>query len=345
MGEPLSSDQLTARQHCARGVACHARGDPRAAIESFDQALATDAGCAEAWNNRGAARHALGDFAGALADFDQALMLQPQYAEALNNRGMVRLGLGDHRGARKEFDHALSLRPRYLEALLNRAAIRHRLTDLNGAVADYDRCVGIRPTSIEALSGRAAVLAALNEFEGAAVDYDRMLELIPREAAAIVYHRRADVRCRQGRLSEALADIDRSLEIGPPSCIAYMTRGNIRFHLRDAGCTEDYRQAFALDTPAAVADVIRILTTDIGMNLDDVLENCRKHLRISPRDPVARARRGLTLMLIGREADAESDFELFRQQAPEHQATLELLIAAGRKAREESPSHYLRSLK
>ncbi len=62
-----------------------------------------------------------------------------------------------------------------------------------------------------------------------------------------------------------------------------------------------------------------------------MLENCRKHIRINPDDLVAYARRGLTLLLQGRDAEAEADFQQILRRGPEWQGPLRLLIDAARR--------------
>jgi tetratricopeptide (TPR) repeat protein len=324
-----------AREHCLHGASRHAQGDLRGAIAAFEQALAAAPDSPEVYNNRGATRHALGDLAGARADLDRAVALNPRYPEAYNNRGIVRHAQGDRAGALGDFDRALGLRPRYAEALCNRGFTRQALKDLDGAVADFDRAVGVRPDYAEAYHGRAAVLQAQGDLEGTFADYDQVLRLIPRQAAAAVYHLRGGVRFRQRRFAEAVAELNRALEIEPRSCMAYISRGNARYHLRDRGAQADYRTAFEINSSAAAAEIIRFLVADLQEDAEEVLENCRKHVRICPDDVVAYARRGLTLLLQGNEAEAARDFEECLRKGPTWKAHLELLMETARRHRNQ----------
>jgi tetratricopeptide (TPR) repeat protein len=320
-----------ARGHCLSGTSRQARGDLAGALADFTRALEAHSGCLEAWNNRGAIRHLLGDRAGALADFDQALKFRPDYAEAYNNRGIVRHALGDLAGALADFDRALELLPRYAEAFSSRATTRHALGDLAGALADYDRALAIHPDYAEAYHGRAAARHALGDLAGALADYDRLLQLVPRGAAAPIYHLRGGVCISQRRFHEAIADYDRALEIDPCLCMAHISRGNARYHLRDLHARDDYRRAFRLNPQAAAAEIVRILVNDLREDAAAALENCRKHLRICPDDIVARARRGLSLWLLGREEEAAQDFEQWLQRGPDWKVHLDLLLEAARR--------------
>ncbi|HEY7425726.1 MAG TPA: tetratricopeptide repeat protein [Gemmataceae bacterium] len=322
-----------ARGYCLQGISCQRRGDLAGAQAGFAKALEVHSGCLEAWNNHGAVRHLLGDGAGALADFTRALEIRPDYAEAYNNRGIVRHALGDLAGALADFDRALELLPRYAEALSSRATTRHALGDLAGALADYDQVLAIHPDYAEAYHGRAAARHALGDLAGALTDYDQVLRLIPRQAAAPVYHLRGGVRISQRRFREAIADYDCALMIDPGLCMVYISRGNARHHLRDLACGDDYRIAFQLNSQAAAAEIIRILSNDLHTDASLVLENCGKHVRMCPEDGIAYGRRGLSLWLLGREAEAMRDFEQWLQRDPDWEAHLELLLETARQHR------------
>jgi serine/threonine-protein kinase len=333
MREIVMDSISEARGLCLRGMSCQSRGDIAGALADFTKALAIDAGCLEAWNNRGAVRHLLGDPAGALADFDRALEIRPDYAEAYNNRGIIRHALGELTGALADFDRALELLPCYAEAVGNRATTRHVLGDWSGALADYDQALGINPDHADAYFGRASLRHALGDLAGALADYDQVLRLIPRQNAAPVYHLRGGVRISQRRFREAIADYDQALQIDPRLCMVYLSRANARHHLRDLACGDDYRMAFQLNSQATAAEIIRILVSDLHTDAAVVLENCGKHVRFCPEDSIIYARRGLSLWLLGREAEAVRDFEQCLQRGPDWKAYLDLLIEAAKRHR------------
>ena len=85
------------------------------------------------------------------------------------------------------------------------------------------------------------------------------------------------------------------------------SRGNAHYHSRDGLASADYEAAFRLDPEA-------------------VLKSCRTHLRHDPDDIMAYARRGLTLLWLGRDADAGPDFDRMRQLEPEWRPHLDLWI-------------------
>jgi tetratricopeptide (TPR) repeat protein len=244
--------------------------------------------------------------------------------------------MGDPSGAIADFDRAIERHPRYAEAYNNRGAARQATGDLAGAVADFDRALGLLngPAAASVHENRAAARYALGDYRGAVADYDEVLRLIPREAAAIACHGRGGARHAAGDFVGAIADYNQALELDPGLCAAYLSRGHARYHRRDPLATSDYRMAFRLDRRLAAAEIVRVLIRDLRGDAGAVLENCRKHIRINPGDIVAHARRGLTLLLQGRDAEAEPDFQQVLRLGPAWAGPLHLLIdeAARRRA-------------
>ena len=232
-----------------------------------------------------------------VADFEAALGLEPRSREAWNNRGTVRHAQGDYAGALADFDRALQIDPCYGAAYHNRGLTRHAQRDYAAAIADFN--LALSYTS-------------------------------PRSAARLV-HDRGATRLAQGDLGGALTDFDAALKLDPQSCVACISRGNARYHKRDPGAILDYRKAFTLDPWLAAQTVVRILADDLERDAAHVFANCASHLRDNPDDASAYCRRGLSHLLLGRDAEAEADFQEFlARPSPTAQHNLTLLIQAAR---------------
>jgi tetratricopeptide (TPR) repeat protein len=257
-------------------------------------------------------------------DPDRLVEPNPLSPEACNNRGAARHARGDLDGAIADFDRALELNPRYPEAYNNRGAARHARGDLDGAIADLDRALELKSNYAEAYNNRGAARGARGDRSGAIADFDRAVQLTSRHAAAPIYHNRG--AARSGDFDGAIADFNQAITIDPLYCVAYISRGNARYHQRDPGCQADYRMAFLLDARLAAREIIRVIAVGVRCDLESVLDGCRSHLRLNASDVVARARRGLTLLLLGREAEAEPDFRQIRLQSPEWEHPLQLLV-------------------
>lgn len=315
-------------------------GDTEGALDDFQRSLDLDPGYAEAWNNRGLVRQTLGRHAEAVADFDRALAARPYYAEALTNRGRGRQALGDLDGARADFDRALACASgRFIASVLhNRGALRQLQGDLAGALADYDRALAADPAHAATYVHRGLARKQLGDLPGARADFDLALQRLRPERSAAAWHARGGVRALQNDFAGAIADYDRAIGLEPENACFYLSRGNARYHRRDRRCLADYRMASRLDPDAAAREVARFVREDACRDAQAVLDNCAKHLRLSDRDVLAYGRRGLTLVLLRRDAEAESDFAHFRALAPELAALLGRCLEILQPARGASPA-------
>ncbi len=308
------------------GVARVGQRDLAGALAAFDEAKRLNPGYAEAWNNSGLVQQMLGRPTEAVADFDQALAIRPAYPEALNNRGRALQLMGDMVGALADFARALDCADGPFLASIhhNRGMVWQALGDSKGALADLDWALEINPEHIPTRLLRAAVRKEAGDLQGALDDVEQALAALPAEQAAAAYHCRGGIRALQNDFAGAVADYNHALALEPDNVCFYVSRGHARYHLRDPRGLIDYRMAFRLDPDRAAREVMRVMTI---LDASDVLINCDKHLRLNGRDAIAYARRGLTWMLMGREAEAEADFARFRELAPDMGTCLTRVIA------------------
>jgi tetratricopeptide (TPR) repeat protein len=208
---------------------------------------------------------------------------------------------------------------------------RYAAGDLAGAVADFDQALQADPRCVDAYNNRGAVRHARGDLAAAIADFDAALPLTLQPDAATLYHDRGASRLAQGDLGGARADFEIALQIDPHSCVAYISRGNARYHQRDPDAVLDYRKAFRLDPWLAAQAIVRILADDLQRDPAHVFANCASHLRQNPDDVSAYCRRGLSYLLLGQEAEAAKDFEQFlARPSPTAQQNLALLVRAVR---------------
>src|SRR5262249_6877936 len=148
-----------------------------------------------------------------------------------------------------------------------------------------------------------------------------------------IYHGRGGVRVLLNDFAGALRDYDQALSLEPDKFLLYISRGNARYHCRDPRGVIDFRMAFRLDPEGAARELLRIVTADARRDAHAVLDNCTRHLRINPGDMLASARRGLTLLLLGHDAEAEPDLARVRAHVPDLQAHLQRLVQLARRSR------------
>jgi tetratricopeptide (TPR) repeat protein len=318
-----------ARELNRRGIARLQAGDAAGALEDFRRAALLDSAYAEPSNNSGLVRQLLGQHSLAAADFDRALAVRPHYPEALTNRGRARQAMGNAVGALADFDLALEkagTSPFAASILHNRGMLRQERGDKAGALADFDQALQIDPAHTSTYICRGSLRKETGDLEGALADFDQALAQNPVASLAAAYHGRGGVRVLLNDFAGAIADYDQALSIEPEKAHMYISRGNARYHKRDLRGLLDFRMAFRLDPDGAARELIRILKTDAGRDAAAVLDNCAKHLRLNDRDVLAYARRGMTLLLLGRDAEAAPDLARSAELAPDMQANLQRLI-------------------
>jgi tetratricopeptide (TPR) repeat protein len=285
------------------------------------------------WNNTGLVRQMLGQHAEAVADFDRALAVRPDYPEALTNRGRARLALRDWAGAQADLDQALTFAattPFAAAVLHNRGLLRQERKALTGALADFDKALEIDPKHAATYVARGLIRKEVGDLQGALEDFDQALEQNPSQGLAAIYHGRGGVRVLLNDFAGALADYDRALSLDPEKFHLYISRGNARYHRRDRRAVLDFRMAFRLDAEGAAREVLRVIAVDAKRYPEAVLENCTKHIRINDRDAMAYGRRGLTLLLLGRDAEAETDLARFQELVLDGQPYLQRVAELAR---------------
>lgn len=161
-----------------RGLAALDRGDPAAAADHLDAALASreaDAARAEALRARGRAREAAGDRERAREDYDRALDVDPDDPDVRYNRGIARARLGDREGSTADLERATALSPRYEDAFLRRGNAYADAGDHESALADFDRAVE-HTDGARAYFNRGNARRERGDVEGARADYERALD-------------------------------------------------------------------------------------------------------------------------------------------------------------------------
>jgi serine/threonine protein kinase/Tfp pilus assembly protein PilF len=174
-----------------------------AAIVDFDKALALRPDLTDAYHDRALARKALGQFAQAEEDLTEAIQRGgPSRLYFL--RARVREKRGNLQGAQHDLDEGLRRPPGDEKSWLTRGYFLLSRNPL-AALADFDQALRLNPLSLDALQNKAHVLAEkLHRNEEALAVLDRSLELCPDSLQ--VRAGRGIVLARLGRREAALGD-------------------------------------------------------------------------------------------------------------------------------------------
>lgn len=174
-----------------KGFILAAQNHPRAALTSFDAALAADAALANAWLGRGLSRIRTGDLRGGRADLLVAAALEPQRAELRSYLGKAYIAAGDDAHATKELDLAKKLDPKDPTAWLYSALQKQQNNQINAAIRDLekseqlnnnrsvyrsqlllDQDQAVRSADLASIYGDAGMTDVARREAGRAVSYD-----------------------------------------------------------------------------------------------------------------------------------------------------------------------------
>lgn len=119
------------------------------AIKIFDQAIATDPGCYQAYSYKGAALAFKGDYRQALAALDRAIALKPDYEDAYFNKAISLELAGSYDEALANYDRALAINPQNPWSYYGKASIYGRLKNVPLCVENLKRAIELDPRTKE----------------------------------------------------------------------------------------------------------------------------------------------------------------------------------------------------
>ena len=210
--------------------------------------------------------------------FNRALAVRPQSSAVYSNRGNALLDLGRYADALASCEHALTLRPDHVGALYNRGAALQFLNRTEEALASYERALAIQPDHEEALYNRGAVLHDLGRYDEALASYDRALSIRPDYPEALT-NRGLTLQKGKGLLDEAIASYQQALTLRPDYAVGHNNLGNAQ---KDQGLIEDaiasYRQAllFKPDFYAAHSNLLFTLQYSSRQDSAHILQEARR---------------------------------------------------------------------
>ncbi|MBI1323348.1 protein kinase [bacterium] len=219
-------------------------GRHREAVEAYSAAIGLDPAAPWPWFHRGVARIEIGEHKQSIADFDRFLALRPGSAEGYFDRGIARQASGDPSGAIADFDESERLGFRHVRLYAVRGQTKRRQGDKPGADADLARVFDANPTDARGLAirGEERLRNRPDSAVEALADFDRALakdvEFLPawRDKASVLSE-------NLGRPAEALAALDRVLEMTPDSIAD--RAGRAVLHARLGHKTEAHADAAA----------------------------------------------------------------------------------------------------
>jgi tetratricopeptide (TPR) repeat protein len=179
--EAIKLDPKNALGHLNCGAIYLKKGQPQAALLSFDRAiLHSSQERAIFYYSRGEALRHLRRYKQAIQDFDKAVLLRPNYWEAYNSRGIAKSGIRDDEGALADYNKALSIDPdnRTPYIYSNRGNVLIRMSEYDRAISDYNKALSIQKYA-NAYCGRGFAWYYKKEYEKAIADFETALSMYP----------------------------------------------------------------------------------------------------------------------------------------------------------------------
>ena len=312
LGKAIEHAPDTARLYAARGRLRMMRSDPNGAFADFDSAIARGHRSDEIYASRGHLKLMLQqDIASAVDDFTTAITLNPERVASYLGRSSARSMSGDEAGALVDLNYVIERHER-------REKEREAAGKTREEAPDFDlkspRIAGPEKVSppkeqggreqggkdsgrlIQKTRTEAVVTMSAGPVSQQSVEQFEYMHNI-----AGAYLNRATSHHRLGDAEAALRDFDKSIEINPRSSPAYYSRALAR---RDMG------------------------------QLEGALADFTKAVELEPR-PFYHLERGVTLLLMNRDAEAEKDFAEFVSHDPKFRVTVETRRAEAVRKREE----------
>lgn len=200
------------------GMSALRKQDHVKAEESFTRAVTEAPDDMKAWYYRAVNRIGMGDVGGALKDLDRALALEPNDAHSLLRRAEVKARMGAEHSAIADLHHLLASRPTgpaAEHALLHLGHFAMGRKDLMAAKAHYDKLISIAPYNAFGWCDRGIVNAILLQDDDALADLDRAIELDPTLDQA--HLQRATVLLRMDRKQDACEALHTAHQLGNQS--------------------------------------------------------------------------------------------------------------------------------
>jgi tetratricopeptide (TPR) repeat protein len=257
----------------------------------------------------------------ALGDFSKVIELKPDSGVAYNQRAILLLTKGDIDAALKDLDSAIAHNFKDDSVYYLRSQLRGQVGELNGALSDIDEAIKLNPNNPRTYSHRGELLLVLKEPERALADFNYLLTWYETDPSA------RQVPKSVGATSQSAKNDSQTLTIGiqqqtsneapgakkmaPTIARTYVNRSVI---LSDRGnhvaARADLDKAIHIDSNDVRALYLRAIEYEYTGDLPAALADVEKGIKLDPKHGNLRVERGVILLLLGREKEAQADFDV-----------------------------------
>ena len=168
----------------------------------------------------------------AIVHLDKAIVLNPDYSHANYERGLAYFNMGDFVNAMDALSETIRIDPQGTAAYTSMGAVKYHLGKPHEAILDLNRVIQLDPRNVFAYSNLAMMKHVIAEQE----------------------IRRGNVDAATSLYQEAIALLDKAIQIVPDFATAYSNRGVVKLALDDHdGALIDFNKAIAYKPESANA--------------------------------------------------------------------------------------------
>jgi tetratricopeptide (TPR) repeat protein len=173
--------------------------------------------------NRGNEEMAKKHWDKAIEHFQSAINIYPQYSAAYNNLGASYAQLGQKDRQREALQKAIANNDHCVPALLNLAYLDLDQKQVAEAGGLLNKAIAADPVNVEALTLLAEVQVDQGQYEQA-VEAAKKVHTLPHQHFAVVHYTAASALEREGRVKDAIAELNLYLQEQPTGARAEMVR-------------------------------------------------------------------------------------------------------------------------
>jgi len=207
------------------GVIAAGKGEAQEAIAYISQALKSNTHYAPAWYNLALAQQQLKDYRAALSSYECAIALKKDYWQAYSNRGSVLKELNRLNEALASYDMAFILNPQDEGGYVSRGSILMDLQCFESSLESLNRALVLHPFFANTYYNRGNLFKLSGQSQMALQNYDQAIALDPQPAR--YQSNRGLVLLELQRYDEALQSCDRAIRLDGTVAEAYVNRANV----------------------------------------------------------------------------------------------------------------------
>lgn len=205
--------------------------------------------------NMGTIQRRQGKLKEAEQSYSIGLGFMPDNLTLLTSRASLYAEMTEYEKAIEDYTQIIYHEAENEDAFYQRALCRLMNNDTIGARLDLEEIDRFNPQSAKSRLGMAYIYKAQRMWREAAELYDVLIKRNPKSPSLM--RERAEVHYLSGRMGAALADVEKSIQMGPRDPYSYLLRAQIRYARGDKEyARRDLNQARELGLPESEASVL-----------------------------------------------------------------------------------------